>query len=107
MRSMRPKRKSKTKANGETEEPEVEPHITERTTHIYATVHNIEGHTYMDLTGRFPSVSSQGYNYILVLYHFDTSNILAEPMKNRSDAEGLHFLNVWPPCHTLVGCRSR
>jgi hypothetical protein len=39
---------------------EFEPHITKRTNVLYATIHAIEGHTYTDLMGRFPTSSSRG-----------------------------------------------
>ena len=38
---------------------------------------------YMDLTGRFPKRSSQGNEYILVAYHYNTNLIKAIPIKNR------------------------
>jgi hypothetical protein len=56
---------------------------------MYATIHEIEDHTYTDLTGCFPKTSSQGYRYILVLYKYDGNNIQVEPMKSRSDAEAI------------------
>ena len=40
-----------------------------------------------DLTGRFPTISSRGYNYIIVCYIYDTNGIIARPTKNRSVAE--------------------
>ena len=40
-----------------------------------------------DLTGSFPTISSRGYNYIIVCYIFDTNGIIVRPMKNRSVAE--------------------
>jgi hypothetical protein len=54
----------------------------------------MEGHAYTDLTGRFPSVYSRGYKYMLVLNEFDTNNILAEPMKNSSYAEAIRAYAV-------------
>jgi hypothetical protein len=66
----------------------------ETTNLIYAAVHDTEWHTYTDLTGRFPSVRSRGYNYILILYNFDTNSILAEPMKNRPDSEAIRAYTV-------------
>jgi hypothetical protein len=71
-----------------------ETHTKHKTNLIYAVVHNIEGHTYTYLTGRFPAVSSRGYKYILILYDFDMNNIMAEPMKNRSDAESIREYTV-------------
>jgi hypothetical protein len=90
VRIMKPKENTTSKKGDNTEEPEVEPHITEWTNLTYAAIHDIEGHTYTDLTDRFPSVSSRGYKYIVVLYNFDTNNILAKPMKSRSDAEAIY-----------------
>jgi hypothetical protein len=54
---------------------------------VYAAIHDVDGHTYTDLAGRFPKMSSRGYKYILVLYDYDGNSIQAEPIKNRSDAE--------------------
>jgi hypothetical protein len=79
--------KTKEKPKMQEETPEYEPHITERTNVLYSAIHDIEGHTYTDLTGRFPKTSSRGYKYILVLYDYDGNIIQSEPMKNRSDAE--------------------
>jgi hypothetical protein len=81
--------KPKEKTNKQEERPDYEPHITERTHIVYAEIHNIEGHTYTYLTGRFTKTSSRGYKYILVLYDYDGNIIQEEPMKNRSDAEAI------------------
>ena len=43
-----------------------------------------------DLTGRFPTISSRGYNYIIVCYIYDTNGIIVRPMKNRSTSEHIH-----------------
>mgnify|MGYP004207324227 CR=1 FL=1 len=40
-----------------------------------------------DLTGRFPTISSRGYNYTIVCYIYDTNGIIVRPMKNRSTSE--------------------
>ena len=37
-----------------------------------------------DLTGRFPTISSRGYNYIIVWCIYDTNGIIVRPMKNCS-----------------------
>ena len=47
------------------------------------------GTVYTDATGRFPHPASSGMNYILVMYDYSSNAILAEPLKNRSDAEYL------------------
>ena len=46
-----------------------------------------------DLTGCFPTISSRGYNYIIVCYIFDTNGIVVRPMKNRSVAEHIRVYN--------------
>ena len=46
-----------------------------------------------DLTGRFPTISSRGYNYIIVCYIYDTNGIIVRPMKNRSIAEHIRVYN--------------
>jgi hypothetical protein len=83
VRSTKPKKKH----NAREETQDYEPPITGKTNVVYAAIHDVDGHTYTDLTGRFPKTSSRGYKYILVLYDYDGNNIQAEPMKNRSDAE--------------------
>ena len=40
-----------------------------------------------DLNGRFPNISSRGYNYIIVCYTYDTNVIILRPMKNHSVTE--------------------
>ena len=38
---------------------------------------------FSDLTGRFLHASSRGHKYILVVYHYDSTTILAKPFKNQ------------------------
>jgi hypothetical protein len=104
-RSTKPKEQVKTSATEENE-PEVEPHIMERTNLMCAAIYDNEGHIYVDLTGRFPSILSRGYKYILVLQGFDTNNILAEPMKNRSDSEAIRANTVMYDELTSKGLKS-
>jgi hypothetical protein len=58
------RKKPKKKPKMQEETPAYEPHITERTNVLYAAIHDIEGHTYTDLTGRLPKTLSRGYKYI-------------------------------------------
>jgi hypothetical protein len=89
VRSTRPKERKTAGDTTKIEDEEFEPHITQRTNVIYSAIRSIEGHTYTNITGRFPTNSSRGYKYILVLYDCDGNSIQAEPMKNRSDAEAI------------------
>ena len=54
---------------------------------VYAITFDTHHQLAMDLTGRFPVQSSKGHRYILILWDGDSNAILAEPMRNRSDAE--------------------
>jgi hypothetical protein len=42
------------------------------------------GQIYTDQTGRFPVPSSNGNNYLMILYDYDSNSILAEPMRTRT-----------------------
>ena len=42
---------------------------------------------YTDQTGAFPTISSKGFRYVFILYHYDTNSILAEPIWNRTGGE--------------------
>jgi len=55
----------------------------ERTHYCYAAVMSPTGQTHMDLTGRFPTTSSQGHSYVLVVYDYDSNGIFVAPVKNR------------------------
>jgi hypothetical protein len=56
---------------------------------IVAVDEQQDGKSYSDLTGRFPSISTTGNLYVLVLYTYDDNTILVEPLPRRSDAEQL------------------
>jgi hypothetical protein len=65
----------------------------ERSHHVFAATIEITGQISTDLTGRFPTTSSRGNKYILVLYDYDSNAILAEPMKSRTDSEHVRAYN--------------
>ena len=44
-----------------------------------------------DLTGRFPTILSWDYNYIIVCYIYDTNGIIVRTKKNLSVAEHIRF----------------
>jgi hypothetical protein len=46
-----------------------------------------------DLTGQFPTTSSQGNKYILVCYVYDCNAIITTPMKNRTELEHMRAFN--------------
>ena len=53
---------------------------------------------YTDLTGRFPQKSSQGNQYLLVGYHYDTNCILALPLKDRTSTS---ITKMWSKLHDI------
>jgi hypothetical protein len=53
---------------------------------VFTRIENT-GRIYTDQTGRFPVRSSQGNNYILVAYDYDSNVIITEPLKNRQGTE--------------------
>jgi hypothetical protein len=65
----------------------------EQSHHLYAATIELTGQTATDLTGQFPSNSSRGNKYILILYNYNSNSILAKPMKNHSDSEHLRAYN--------------
>jgi hypothetical protein len=52
------------------------------------------GKIYTDQTGRFPVVSSKGNKYIMILYDYDSNDILAQPIKDRKSPDLLRAFQV-------------
>ncbi len=48
----------------------------------YTALMEPTGQTYMDLTRKFVAASSNGNNYLLIIYDYDSNAILAIPLKN-------------------------
>ncbi len=48
----------------------------------------------MDLTGKFVVASSNGNNYIPIIYDYDSNAILAIPLKNHKAESILHAYNT-------------
>jgi hypothetical protein len=57
-----------------------------KTQHVYAATIDA-GQIYTDQTGRFLVVSSKGNKYIMVLYDYDSNEILPKPIKDRTSPE--------------------
>ena len=73
-----------------------------KTNVIMAAVHDIthrEGAAFGDLAGRYPIPSNRGNNYILVIYHYNSNAILAEPMKARNKGD---ILQAYRKIHTKL-----
>ena len=58
---------------------------------------------FMDLTGRFPYKSSQGHEYVLVVYDYDSNAILAEPLVSRKGSE---IRRGWQTIHNRLKHRG-
>jgi hypothetical protein len=58
-----------------------------RTHCVFAKTVSLTGKVFSDQTGRFPQTSSRGNKYIMIFYYYDSSAILAEPLKSRSETE--------------------
>ena len=54
---------------------------------IYVKAIETTGQIYTDQTGRFPTTSSRGNKYIMILYDYDSNAILAKPLKSKSEGE--------------------
>eukprot|EP00804_Cyclotella_cryptica_P028786 CCRYP_018721-RA/>CCRYP_018721-RA protein AED:0.43 eAED:0.43 QI:0/0/0/1/0/0/2/0/620 len=54
---------------------------------IYTTTYEVRDTIFTDQTGQFPVRSLAGNKYIIVMVEIDSSAILVEPIKNRTDAE--------------------
>eukprot|EP00804_Cyclotella_cryptica_P009385 CCRYP_018079-RA/>CCRYP_018079-RA protein AED:0.35 eAED:0.35 QI:0/0/0/1/1/1/2/0/420 len=54
---------------------------------IYTTTYQVRDTIFTDQTGQFPCGSQAGNKYIMVMVEIDSSAILVEPIKNRTDAE--------------------
>ena len=55
--------------------------------------------SYSDQTGNFPVQSSRGYQYVMVLYDYDSNAILSKPLKSRQASEITH---AWTQLHTRL-----
>jgi hypothetical protein len=62
-----------------------ESHV--RTHCAFVKTMSLAGKVFSDQTGRFPQTSSRGNKYIMIFYDHDSSAILAEPLKSRSESE--------------------
>jgi hypothetical protein len=72
--------------------------------YIYAT--RIEtNQIYSDLTGRLTTTSLSGNKYILILYAYDSNNILSAPMKNRGDREMVRSFDFLIQSLILLGLK--
>jgi hypothetical protein len=55
--------------------------------------------SYSDQTGNFPVQSSRGYNYVMILYDYDSNAILSKPLKTRQTGNPTQ---AWQALHTRL-----
>jgi hypothetical protein len=55
--------------------------------------------SYSDQTGKFPVQSSRGYNYIMILYDYDSNAILSKPLKTYQAG---NLTQAWQALHTRL-----
>ena len=68
--------------------PSQEPH--NQCTHVvFATIlpANDLQKSYSDQTGKSPVQSSRGYQYVMIMYDYDSNAILSQPLKSRQAGE--------------------
>jgi hypothetical protein len=64
-----------------------------KTHYVYAATIDA-GQIYTDQTGRVPVASSKGNKYIMILYDYDSNDIMAQPIKDRTAPELLRSFQV-------------
>ena len=74
-----------------------------RTHCVFAKTVSLSGKVFSDQTGRFPHTSSRGNKYVMVFFDYDSSAILAEPLKSRGAAE---LLRAFSTLHELLSDRG-
>jgi hypothetical protein len=62
------------------------PGAATKTHDCYVATIEPTGQIYTDQTGRFVTPSSNGNNYLMIMYDYDSNHIFAEPFRNRTAA---------------------
>ena len=73
------------------------PQKEENTNCVFASIGLANPDTrkvYTDFSGRLTVTSNRGMQFMLILYVYDTNNVLAEHIKTRSDADMLRVYDV-------------
>jgi hypothetical protein len=93
-----------TKQNQELEDSDVIPqndgNVEQQFQNLcFAAIFEPTGKIYTDQTGKFVAPSSNGNNYIMILYDYDSNAILAEPMPTRT---GKSMADAYQKLHTTL-----
>jgi hypothetical protein len=70
---------------------------------IYVKAIEATGQIYTDQSGRFPTTSSRGNKYVMILYDYDSNAILAEPLKSKSEGE---MIRAYTKLHEYLSGRG-
>ena len=74
---------------------------------VFMKVFDICETVFTNQTGQFPTQSQSGNKYIMVMVNINISSILAEPIKNCSDAELIRAYNVLMLCLQQAGIQPK
>ena len=74
---------------------------------IYTKVYDTRETIFTDQTGKFPTCSQTGHQYIMIMVEIDSSAILVEPIKNGKDAELVCAYTTITSCLHLSGIQPR
>jgi hypothetical protein len=87
---------------------EFHPEPTEHKTHnCFVTFMEPTGQIYTDQTGRFVSASSNGNQYLMILYDYDSNHIFAQPFKTRTAGNILKAFQTLHQRLCRAGCRPK
>jgi hypothetical protein len=87
--------------SNDTEHQNFVPLREETTKNCYASFcdfHDLRK-AYLDLTGKFPHVSTRGYQYFLLIYDYDSNAILVDILRTRQASE---IKSSWIKLHTQL-----
>ena len=85
---------------------DVDP-LGSRSHFCYASIMEPTGQIYSDQTGRFITPSSNGNNYLIIVYDYDSNCIFAEPIKTRTSAAILGGYKLIHATICAAGMRPR
>jgi hypothetical protein len=67
--------------------PNVLPTTLPQQHDIYIKTYDTRNTLYTNQTGKFPHISSRGFQYQMILYHVDSNFISVQPTKNKTKGE--------------------
>jgi hypothetical protein len=70
-----------------------------RTNWVFKKPINVTGQIYSDQTGRFPTTSSRGNKYVMIVYDYDSNAILSETIISRTEAK---LIRAYTKIHTYL-----